>query len=359
MKRFLSIFLCALLLLELTACQSAGKTDPDILASGDTSVPSSEAPSTEATEETEPTATSEPTEATEATETVPPCEEHTFGEWAVTTAAACEKPGVQTRVCTVCGAEETEQIEALEHTYGQWQVTATATCTSAGSQERTCSICGNKEKGALAAVGHKFGDWQVTTAATCTTAGTRTHKCTVCGQSASETIAASHSWGSWTVTKQERYPNPGEKARSCSACGAKETAVYTPTDAEKNAMALAVARQIVARVDQAYPKGTASDFDRVSYAAGIVASYSQSCHYADDYSDKDYRTPYGVFCKGLYTCAGSTRAMGMVLELMGFKWSHANENQNSHQWCRLTMDGQPGYADGQVGWVGYGDHPYG
>lgn len=32
-------------------------------------------------------------------------------------------------------------------------------------------------------------------------------------------------------------------------------------------------------------------------------------------------------------------------------------DQYSHQWCALTMDGQVGYADGQMGWAGYGPHP--
>lgn len=42
---------------------------------------------------------------------------------------------------------------------------------------------------------------------------------------------------------------------------------------------------------------------------------------------------------------------------MGYAWEHVNENQWSHQWCKLTMDGQIGWADGQIGWVGYGEHP--
>ena len=47
----------------------------------------------------------------------------------------------------------------------------------------------------------------------------------------------------------------------------------------------------------------------------------------------------------------------MVLEEMGYQWTHANENAWTHQWVILYMDGQIGYADGQVGWAGYGTHP--
>lgn len=83
--------------------------------------------------------------------------------------------------------------------------------------------------------------------------------------------------------------------------------------------------------------------------------FSSNATYTTD--DPDYQSPYGVFVKGVYTCAGSTRALGLVLTCMGYEWEHVNEGEWSHQWCRLTMDGQTGYADGQVGLVGYGVHP--
>ena len=54
----------------------------------------------------------------------------------------------------------------------------------------------------------------------------------------------------------------------------------------------------------------------------------------------------GVFVAGVYTCAGTTRALGRVLDYMGYSWQHVNENKWSHQWCIVTMDGQAGYADG-------------
>ena len=68
---------------------------------------------------------------------------------------------------------------------------------------------------------------------------------------------------------------------------------------------------------------------------------------------KDYCTAYGVFIKGEYSCAGSTRALGLVLTCMGYQWKHINENQYSHQWCELNIDGRVVVADGQTGQVGY------
>ena len=123
----------------------------------------------------------------------------------------------------------------------------------------------------------------------------------------------------------------------------------SPTTAEKNALAMAVAKEIA---DQCTGE---TDLERVYKASQIVAYYCYYAEYTND--DPDYRSPYGVFVKGVYTCAGSTRALGMVLELMGFQWKHVNENQWTHQWCSLTMDGQKGYADGMAGIAGYGTHP--
>lgn len=119
---------------------------------------------------------------------------------------------------------------------------------------------------------------------------------------------------------------------------------------QKEAQALTVAKQIVSTLP-----ANATDLERVDIAAQIVAYYCSYCAYTMD--GKDYRTPFGVFIKGEFSCAGATRALGLVLDCMGIPWTHVNKDQYSHQWCALTMDGQVGYADGQMGWAGYGPHP--
>lgn len=116
--------------------------------------------------------------------------------------------------------------------------------------------------------------------------------------------------------------------------------------AEKDRQARAVAKQLAEAIMAAVPEEE-SDLLRVSVAAYYVASYCTYDEYTMD--GKDYRTGYGVFIKGEYSCAGSTRALGMVLDYMGYEWTHVNENMYSHQWCELIMDGKLGYADGQTG----------
>lgn len=102
-------------------------------------------------------------------------------------------------------------------------------------------------------------------------------------------------------------------------------------------------------------KSLTSDLQRVKAAAVIVARYCSRCMYGND-PYKYYRSPYGVFVAGIFTCSGATRALGRVLDFMGYKWEHANENQYSHQWCILEMDGRKGFADGQLGAAGYGEY---
>ena len=40
---------------------------------------------------------------------------------------------------------------------------------------------------------------------------------------------------------------------------------------------------------------------------------------------------------------------------MGIDWDHANENQDTHQWCIVTLDGQQAWADGMAGKADYGN----
>ena len=154
------------------------------------------------------------------------CIKHVFGEWTVTKAATCTEAGVSTRICTVCGAEETLTVPALGHKFGEWTVTKAATCTETGISTRTCTVCGEaKETKDIPALGHKFGEWTVTKAATCTETGISTRTCTVCGE-AKETKdipALGHKAGTvYAMDKDSHW-------LTCTVCGAvltKESHTY-------------------------------------------------------------------------------------------------------------------------------------
>lgn len=166
-----------------------------------------------------------------------------------------------------------------------------------------------------------------------------------------------------STSKEETGTSSGNNEASSSSsndCASKAVLTkrgYKSTDkdaCEKDKQAVAVASKIAKEI---LAKGYTRDLDKVKAAAEAVASnYDYSTHTEEGL---DYRTPYGVFIKHAASCAGCTRALILVLELMGYQnLTHANENGWTHQWVILSMDGQIGYADGQVGMVGYGTHPY-
>ena len=130
---------------------------------------------------------------------------------------------------------------------------------------------------------------------------------------------------------------------------------YKGLSAEQIAQADAVAQRVAAYVLS--NKNLKSDLDKVDVAAWVIYyNYIMQEEYGVD-ENKYYRSPYGVFVSGNNTCAGGTRALGRVLDYLGYDWEHVNENQWSHQWCRLVMDGQVGYGDCMGFGCGYGTHP--
>lgn len=124
------------------------------------------------------------------------------------------------------------------------------------------------------------------------------------------------------------------------------------TTAEKEAIAKRIAQRIA---DQIMADETlTTDLQRVAKAAAIINGYVAQGHSSTTHPD--YNTAYGTLVAGYSSCAGDTRALGLVLECMGFKWSHVNEGEWDHQWCIVyDMDGKTGFADGSMyGIAGYG-----
>lgn len=52
-----------------------------------------------------------------------------------------------------------------------------------------------------------------------------------------------------------------------------------------------------------------------------------------------YNDPYGYFIEGAASCAGCTRATGLCLNILGIPYEHVHENQYTHQWCRVNVNG--------------------
>lgn len=98
-----------------------------------------------------------------------------------------------------------------------------------------------------------------------------------------------------------------------------------------------------------------SDLELIAAAATVINTYVEKGHATSYVSG--YNQPFGTLITGYSSCAGATRALGLVLEYLGFEWYHVNEGQWSHQWCMVyDVDGQTAFADGsEFGIAGYGE----
>ena len=78
------------------------------------------------------------------------------------------------------------------------------------------------------------------------------------------------------------------------------------------------------------------------------------------YSDSTahYNDPYGYLILGVASCAGCTRTTGLCLNMLGIPYEHVNENQWSHQWCRINLDGTYWICDAYGLYVGPEPAPY-
>ena len=137
------------------------------------------------------------------------------------------------------------------------------------------------------------------------------------------------------------------------------------TEAELEQMAKEEAKAIANYIMNELSLST--DLERISVAARIVYEYMDAGNTIPSYTINPdgstscnvvgYNRPFGTLITGYSTCAGDVRALGLVLEYMGFEWYHVNANKWDHQWCVVyDVDGQTAFADAAwYGVVGYGE----
>ena len=112
---------------------------------------------------------------------------HDFGEWETDIAATCVAEGVEKRVCSRCGAEETCNTAVAEHNFSEWVITRAPTCTEPGVQTRVCASCGISETSAIPVTEHEWKEVFVLPA-TETAEGKTIYKCSICHAEKEETI---------------------------------------------------------------------------------------------------------------------------------------------------------------------------
>lgn len=114
----------------------------------------------------------------------------------------------------------------------------------------------------------------------------------------------------------------------------------------KNSAQEAECREIAGNIAQMIESETDDPWMQIAYLARYMnMTYVARLTYC---YEGNYDNPYGVFVEHVGTCAGVTRATGMVLDALGIKWSHANPNQYKHQWNIIEIDGEIGYCDSSM-----------
>ena len=72
-----------------------------------------------------------------------------------------------------------------------------------------------------------------------------------------------------------------------------------------------------------------------------------------------YNDAYGYLVLHVASCAGCARTTGLCLNMLGIPYEHVNENQWSHQWCRVPMpDGSYWICDSYGLYCGPEPAPY-
>lgn len=103
-----------------------------------------------------------------------------------------------------------------------------------------------------------------------------------------------------------------------------------------------------------------ADLSREEQLEGIAVALRQLCDNGISYSTTEdhYNDPYGYFVLGVASCAGCARATGLCLNILGIDYEHVNENQWSHQWCRVNVNGTYWICDAYGLYCGPEPAPY-
>ena len=154
--------------------------------------------------------------------------DHNWTDWVVKRKASCTKAGLRIRECTICGKEQTKEIEKLGHDYGKWTVIRTATCARDGLRVRTCKRCGYEEEKTFRE-DHTYAAWVITKQPTCTAVGTRQRTCQVCGHVDTQEIEKVPHDLEYRIIVEATDHSSGTRAAVCKNCGYTEKATsYDP-----------------------------------------------------------------------------------------------------------------------------------
>ena len=185
MKRIISLFLVAVMVVAFTACGSessnANAAVPEgqsaIVAAIDRVAPSSDSSAIK----------TNPEQATQAETPTQPVHQHDYIKTTVKN-PSCTEAGSTTWTCN-CGDSYDEMIAVLDHVYTE-QTTQEVTCTTDGVKTYLCSACNYSYIASIPALGHDYSISVKNTEVTCTTDGVTEKQCSRCDDVLKTTTAA-------------------------------------------------------------------------------------------------------------------------------------------------------------------------
>lgn len=153
---------------------------------------------------------------------------HQYGAWKTEKAATIQAEGLEKRVCTLCGHEETRTVPKLKDTHthtfnGLTETVKAPTCAEEGTLRTHCSFegCTAYEDTPIAKLEHTVGDWIEETPAVCEIDGRKIKTCTVCGSVVEEEILPKleHVPGEFVIGTLPDCTHKGTQTQSCTVCG--------------------------------------------------------------------------------------------------------------------------------------------
>ena len=228
------------------------------------------------------------------------CDEHTEGEWVITTPATCSAYGTQQKSCTVCGLLlKTGTVNKLSHTPGDPVITTTATCTSNGVKTTYCTVCTAKISSTTYSDpdNHAYDDtWYYNGIDFCQ-GGYKWRNCTRCGneQKSNEGITECVA-GEWFTVIEPTETTSGFKVKQCVYCGTIMESEIIGRLVDKVIQSLTIE---VTELDEGVKDMFIAKGAHMFYRQ--VANNKIYGEYALKLESKDWYTSYKVAEPGVYT----------------------------------------------------------
>ena len=127
---------------------------------------------------------------------------HTWGDYVIDLPPTCSEPGVKSKYCSKCGAQNPDSIAAIDpvpHTEAEeYTIDTPANCRRVGYRSKHCSVCGEiigstVEELSIDENVHDVENWEVTSAATLLNPiGSRHGVCSLCNNPVNEVLQFKH-----------------------------------------------------------------------------------------------------------------------------------------------------------------------